>query len=129
MKEHTDDVDEIQCGMGRTGTMMAYEQYGVKPDIVTMAKALGCGVPVGAFVAKKGCSIFCAGDHGSNMAVIHFSSGHKCSFDIFEKMKCLKRTGYRNLSYKDTMKSRQTMIEIIDRRGLGMMQGLGLETC
>lgn len=43
--------DEIQCGMGRTGTMFAYEQYGIKPDIVTCAKALGCGVPVGAFGA------------------------------------------------------------------------------
>ncbi len=44
-------LDEIQCGMGRTGTMMAYEQYKIKPDVVTLAKALGCGVPVGAFVA------------------------------------------------------------------------------
>ncbi len=46
-------LDEIQCGMGRTGTMMAYEQYGVKPDVVTLAKALGCGVPVGAFAATQ----------------------------------------------------------------------------
>ena len=46
-------LDEIQCGMGRTGTMFAYEQYGVKPDILTVAKALGCGVPVGAFLATE----------------------------------------------------------------------------
>ena len=46
-------LDEIQCGMGRTGKMLAYEHYGVKPDVVTMAKALGCGVPVGAFVANE----------------------------------------------------------------------------
>ena len=45
--------DEIQCGMGRTGTMYAYEQYGLKPDIVTTATALGCGVPVGAFAAVE----------------------------------------------------------------------------
>lgn len=43
--------DEIQCGMGRTGSMFAYQGYGVKPDIITSAKALGCGVPVGAFAA------------------------------------------------------------------------------
>lgn len=59
-------LDEIQCGMGRTGTMMAYEQYGVKPDIVTLAKALGCGVPVGAFVAKEEvANAMVPGDHGS----------------------------------------------------------------
>ena len=46
-------LDEIQCGMGRTGTMFAYEQYGVKPDILTVAKALGCGVPIGAFLQQK----------------------------------------------------------------------------
>ena len=58
--------DEIQCGMGRTGTMYAYEQYGIKPDVVTTAKALGCGVPVGAFVAKdKVAKALVPGDHGT----------------------------------------------------------------
>ena len=46
-------LDEVQCGMGRTGTMWAFEQYGVKPDILCSAKALGCGVPVGAFVLNE----------------------------------------------------------------------------
>ena len=46
-------LDEIQCGMGRTGSMFAFQQYGVKPDILTVAKALGCGVPVGAFAATE----------------------------------------------------------------------------
>lgn len=60
-------LDEIQCGMGRTGYMFAFERYGVKPDILTLAKALGCGIPVGAFlmseaVAKKS---LVPGDHGS----------------------------------------------------------------
>lgn len=60
-------LDEIQCGMGRTGTMWAYEQYGVKPDIVTCAKALGCGVPVGAFVLneKTAAKSLVPGDHGT----------------------------------------------------------------
>lgn len=59
-------LDEIQCGMARTGAMFSYEHYGIKPDIVTTAKALGCGVPVGAFCAvEKVASAFTFGDHGS----------------------------------------------------------------
>ena len=58
--------DEIQCGMGRCGAMYAHQLYGVKPDIMTLAKALGCGIPVGAFVASKKCSTtLVPGDHGT----------------------------------------------------------------
>ena len=58
--------DEIQCGMGRTGKMYAFQHYNVKPDIITTAKALGCGVPVGAFVAgEKCCDSLVPGDHGT----------------------------------------------------------------
>ena len=46
-------LDEIQCGVGRTGTMYAWQRYGVKPDIMTSAKAIGCGVPVGAFMMTE----------------------------------------------------------------------------
>lgn len=46
-------LDEIQCGMGRTGKLFAWQDYGVQPDVMTCAKALGCGVPVGAFVLNK----------------------------------------------------------------------------
>ena len=59
-------LDEIQTGMGRTGSMFAYEQYGITPDIVTIAKGLGGGVPIGAFIASnKVAAIFHSGDHGS----------------------------------------------------------------
>ena len=60
-------LDEIQCGMGRTGYMYAWQRFGVKPDIMTSAKALGCGVPVGAFMMteKVAQHSLTAGDHGT----------------------------------------------------------------
>ncbi len=58
-------LDEIQTGMGRCGTLFAYQQYGVEPDIMTLAKGLGGGVPIGAFMSKDHCAVFGPGDHGS----------------------------------------------------------------
>ncbi|MGY0694581.1 acetylornithine transaminase [Virgibacillus sp. FSP13] len=59
-------VDEVQTGMGRTGTLFAYEQYGFEPDIVTLAKGLGSGFPIGAMLAKEGvANAFQPGSHGS----------------------------------------------------------------
>lgn len=58
-------LDEIQTGLGRTGTLFAYEQYGIEPDIMTLAKGLGGGVPIGAILAKEGVSVFVPGEHGS----------------------------------------------------------------
>jgi acetylornithine/N-succinyldiaminopimelate aminotransferase len=58
-------LDEVQTGAGRTGTLFAYEQYGVEPDIMTLAKGLGSGVPIGAFLAKEEVSVFSPGEHGS----------------------------------------------------------------
>jgi acetylornithine/N-succinyldiaminopimelate aminotransferase len=58
-------LDEVQTGAGRTGTLFAYEQYGVEPDIMALAKGIGSGVPIGAFLAKEQCSVFSPGEHGS----------------------------------------------------------------
>lgn len=58
-------LDEVQTGIGRLGTLFGYEQYGIEPDIMTLAKGLGSGVPVGAFLAKQKFCVFAPGDHGS----------------------------------------------------------------
>ena len=58
-------LDEIQTGLGRIGTLFAYEQYGIEPDIMTLAKGLGSGIPIGAILAKDRASVFTLGEHGS----------------------------------------------------------------
>ncbi|MFC1956980.1 acetylornithine transaminase [Chloroflexota bacterium] len=58
-------LDEIQTGLGRTGTLFAYEQYGIEPDVMTLAKGLASGLPIGAILAKDSASVFSTGEHGS----------------------------------------------------------------
>lgn len=122
-------LDEIQCGMGRTGTMFAYEQYGVKPDVLTVAKALGCGVPVGAFLAgEKVSDVLVPGDHGTTYGgnPLATAAVNKV-LDLFEKEHVLDNV-------KDvSVYLEQVLDEIVkdfdcvkERRGLGLMQGLEL---
>ena len=58
-------LDEVQTGIGRIGTMFGYQQFGIEPDIMTLAKCMGGGIPIGAFMAKEHCAVFQPGDHGS----------------------------------------------------------------
>ncbi len=120
-------LDEIQCGMGRTGTMMAYEQYKIKPDVVTLAKALGCGVPVGAFVAKEEyAAALVPGDHGSTYGGNPFAAAAISKvFELFEKQQVLENV--REVSaylekQLDVLEEKYACIK--ERRGRGMMQGL-----
>ncbi len=116
-------LDEIQCGMGRTGTMFAYEQYKIIPDIITSAKALGCGVPVGAFAAaQKVASAFEPGDHGTTAAV-------NAVFDLFLKQDVLENVKYTGAYLYDVLEQiKQNNSCIKEHRGLGMMQGLEFDT-
>ena len=85
--------DEIQCGMGRTGSMFAWQGYGVKPDIMTMAKAIGNGVPVGAFAMTKEVSEYSLepGDHGTTYGGNPLATAAVSKvFDLFEEMNILE---------------------------------------
>lgn len=121
-------MDEIQCGMGRTGYMFAWQRYGVKPDIMTTAKALGCGVPVGAFLMTEkvaGASLV-AGDHGTTYGGNPFvCAAVEKVLDLFEKNHIIENV--REVApylekCLDELKDRYDCI--VERRGTGLMQGL-----
>lgn len=121
-------LDEIQCGMGRTGYMYAWQKYGIKPDIMTTAKALGCGVPVGAFLMteKVGQNSLAAGDHGTTYGGNPLACAAICKvLELYEKEHVLDnvREVSAYLEEKlDTLVSAYDKIET--RRGAGLMQGL-----
>ena len=122
-------LDEIQCGMGRTGKMFAYEHYDVKPDIVTMAKALGCGVPVGAFAANdKAAAAFVPGDHGTTYGGNPFATAAVLKvIELFQKENVLdnvKEVG--DYLYQQLEKIKESSDIVVDHRGMGLMQGLEL---
>ena len=123
--------DEVQCGMGRTGEMFAFQNYNVKPDIIASAKALGCGVPVGAFVAgKKCCNSLVPGDHGTTYGGNPLvTSAVNAVFDIYEEENILENA--KNVGAYLEEKLDELVNEnknIVLRRGKGLMQGLVLKT-
>ena len=121
-------LDEIQCGMGRTGSMFAWQQYGVKPDIMTCAKALGCGIPVGAFVLnqKTADHSLVPGDHGTTYGGNPLAcAAVSAVFDIFEKEKIVDHVQQVSAYLEKRL---DELVEKYDfltvRRGKGLMQGL-----
>ncbi|SHO51281.1 aspartate aminotransferase family protein [Anaerocolumna xylanovorans] len=122
--------DEIQCGMGRTGSMFAWQEYGVKPDILTAAKALGCGVPVGAFAAvEKVCKAFEPGDHGTTYGGNPFTAAAvNAVFDQYEKLNLLHHVKEVSAYLEDRLDElAENHKEIKERRGKGLLQGLEFE--
>lgn len=119
--------DEIQCGMGRTGTMFAYQGYQVKPDVVAVAKALGCGVPVGAFAAvKKVADAFVPGDHGTTYGGNPFAMAAVSKvFDLYEEEQILSHvneiSGYLEQQLDALVADYP---DVVERRGKGLMQGI-----
>jgi acetylornithine/N-succinyldiaminopimelate aminotransferase len=115
-------LDEVQTGVGRTGTLFAYEQYGVEPDIMTLAKGLGSGVPIGAFLAKEEVSVFSPGEHGSTFggnplvcaaayATLKYIIDHKIPGKV-------KRVGNYFLTRLESLKQQFDFITEVRGRGL-----------
>lgn len=121
-------LDEIQCGMGRTGWMYAWQKYGVKPDIMTTAKALGCGVPVGAFLMTErvGSRSLAAGDHGTTYGGNPLAcAAVEKVLDLFEEEHIIENVNQVAPYLEkrlDELKEKYSCIQ--ERRGSGLMQGL-----
>lgn len=121
-------LDEIQCGMGRTGSMFAWQQYGVKPDIMTCAKALGCGIPVGAFVLneKTAAASLVPGDHGTTYGGNPLAcAAVSAVFDLFEQEKIVEHVKEISTYLEEKLDALVDKYEFLEqRRGKGLMQGL-----
>lgn len=124
-------LDEIQCGMGRTGHMFAWQGYGVKPDIMACAKALGCGVPVGAFLMTKEVaeSSLKPGDHGTTYGGNPFVGAAVSKvLDIFKEQKITVHVQEISVYLEEQLEQLKKDVPMIGaRRGLGLMQGLELK--
>ena len=122
-------LDEIQCGMGRSGSMFAFQQYGVKPDIVTSAKALGCGVPIGAFMAtEQVAKALVPGDHGTTYGGNPLACAAAVEvFRLFDKLNVtdnVKNVGkYLETQLKSLVEKYDT---VKAQRGMGLIQGIEL---
>ena len=120
-------LDEIQCGMGRSGCMFAYQKYGVMPDVLTSAKALGCGIPVGAFAAsEKVCDVLCAGDHGTTYGGNPLACTASAKvFELFEQNKILENVEeVGHYLYEKLEEIKESNENVVDHRGIGLIQGL-----
>lgn len=119
--------DEVQCGMGRCGSLYAHDLYGVKPDVLALAKALGCGVPVGAFVANKKTShALVPGDHGTTYGGNPFATAAVSKvFDLYEELHIVDHVNEIGAYLSQELDKLTEEYDCIkEHRGLGLMQGL-----
>lgn len=120
-------LDEIQCGMGRTGFMFAWQKYGVKPDVMTVAKALGNGVPVGAFLAAgKAATAMSPGDHGTTYGGNPFVTAAAFKvLELFEERKIVDHVREVGDYLGKKLKALVDRYDVVtEQRGMGLIQGL-----
>lgn len=120
-------LDEIQCGMARSGSMFAWQHYGVKPDVMTVAKALGNGFPVGAFLAcGKASTAMVPGDHGTTYGGNPFAgAAADAVLDIFEKEDILGKVNEIAPYLEETLDRIAAKYDCVkEHRGMGLIRGL-----
>jgi acetylornithine/N-succinyldiaminopimelate aminotransferase len=123
--------DEVQCGIGRTGKLFAYQKYGVVPDVICMAKALGGGFPIGAVLAKeKAAEAFVPGDHGNTYGGNPFGTaiGYCILSELIDGkiIEAVDEKGEYIKSKLNAFKEKYKVIEEI--RGMGLLIGIKLST-
>ena len=120
--------DEIQCGMGRTGNMFCYQSYDILPDVVCVAKALGNGLPIGAFLCREECAALVPGDHGStyggNPLVCAAANAVMDQFEELNLTAHVKEVGAYLYEQLEQLTAEFDCIK--DHRGIGLMQGIEL---
>lgn len=122
-------VDEVQTGIGRTGSLFAFEQVGIKPDIVTMAKGLGGGVPIGAMACNEKADVFVPGDHASTFGGNPLATaGAKVVLSELTTTSILKEVQEIGQYLTEQLLLLKEMFPklIVDVRGRGLMQGMEL---
>ncbi len=118
--------DEIQTGMGRTGVMFGYEHFCIEPDIFTLAKALGGGVPIGAVCAREFCCAFEPGDHGSTFGGNHLACRAALAvLDVFESEDLIENSRAMGQYFVNKIDDLKTG-KIVQIRGRGLMIGIDL---
>jgi acetylornithine/N-succinyldiaminopimelate aminotransferase len=120
-------LDEVQTGMGRTGTLWAYERYGILPDVMTLAKGLGGGLPIGALVtAPDHADVFAPGDHGSTFAGNPLvSAAANAALDVIDDPAFLEAVRERGTMLMEGVRE---LPGVSDVRGAGLMVAAELET-
>ncbi len=124
-------LDEIQCGMGRSGKMFAWEHFGIQPDIFTSAKGLGCGVPVGAFGVneKVANASLMPGDHGSTYGGNPFvCAGVQAIFEIFQQEGIVEHASAMGAYLATQLDCLVKEFSILTKRqGMGLLQGVWVQ--
>ncbi len=123
-------LDEVQTGIGRIGTLFGYEQFNIEPDIITLAKGLGGGVPIGAFLAKEEVSVFTPGDHGSTFGgnPLACAAGYATLNFIIENdiPSKVKKNGAYLIAKLNKLKSKYDFI--VDVRGRGLLAAIQFDS-
>jgi len=115
--------DEIQCGLGRTGTFYGFQQFGFEPDVITLAKGLAGGLPIGAFLAKDHCAVLTPGDHGSTMGgnPVCCAAGI-AAMRYLEKADLMGNSARVGQALKDELSNlKETIPGVTEIRGMGLM--------